>query len=172
MWQQKCLVFWEPSILASGASFHFKGSVPSRCLFGLEHQWEESHTPSFHAKSAPPHLCLTFRRCSEATSVPRLLSLGTNGTLRSIDGKGLVSLLLPQLCSLSECVWDLCMTLFPQYPGVQLQMRSNSVKFHDTGTAGKPVSMATLGYLTQQHSDVTDHRSIFSNVEQASAMST
>lgn len=39
----------------------------------------------------------------------------------------------------------LCMTLFHHYLGVQLQMRSNSVQFHDAGSARKHVSMATPG---------------------------
>jgi hypothetical protein len=52
-------------------------------------------------------------------------------------------------------------------------MGSNSVQFHDAGTARKMFLWQPQAYLIQQHSDVTDYRSIFFsfvNVEQASAM--
>lgn len=54
-------------------------SVQSRCFFGLEQQWEESHIPDFHAYLTVPRLCLTFTACSETTSVPALVSMCTNG---------------------------------------------------------------------------------------------
>lgn len=66
-------------------------SVQSRCLFGLEQWWVESHMPSFHAYSNLHILCLAFSACSETTSVPKSVSLCTNGTLRSKDGKDLRS---------------------------------------------------------------------------------